>query len=977
MAIQKQLVPLNISQGIDTKSDDKSLPLGKLVNLENMKYDELNKIKKKFGSTTLGTTVLNSGTAISDPLRLVTYKDEIILITKTNIYSYSESQSGWIDKGNFSGISISSEQIFANIESQATPQAAKIGNLILYAWSEGTTIRYSILDYTTGAYIKRDETLASTSYQVKVLEDGATFYMFYCEGIGNTLKCSYIAASDPYTVTTQLNLVSGISSSSGNYVFNITKASDDYFAVTYRKTIGGKPWADWYDTSLKSMFIGQEVNEACGGALSATLKFDGNGDPSHIIVFYQNASNQLRASIYEPGGSETQYTVSSPSNTITNIVIYNDATTVSLFYEVAAAASYNTLTQFNTFTLAGTAGTAGSFMYSCGIASEPFIGPDGEIYIVLVHDSELQPTYFLTKFIDKDTPFICGAFAKDIAGGLTDSQNVYSPITQVDSNTFVFPNIKKTKLTSEDGEILAIDTVQATTFDFNNRNSISTVEIGNNLLISGGCPYIYDGSSVVEAGFHLYPENLSNNTPVSASPAPGAGDYLYKCVYEWYDTKGQVHRSAPSAPLGPITLAGGEQVTIICPTLRITERDRANNSDISVVFYRTKASGSVYYRLSSVTDPTTNNRKANSVSIVDQYTDADISSNEILYTQGGVLENINIGPANVVGEYKNRAVFVSLEDQAEVRYSKEQVTGEALQFNPLLGFRIDDANKAVSAIAELDQYMVLFTSTDIYIQAGQGPTDSGALNDFQTPQRVASDVGCPYPQSVVTMPMGVMFKSKKGFYLLDRALNTTYIGAPVEDYNTLSVTGAVLIRDENTVRFTHSDGSCLVYDYIVGQWSIYTGYSSIACCLWQDSFCYVDSTGEVFKESSATYLVDSAAILGKIKTGWIKLAGLKGFQRLYSILFTGKYYSAHGLTVKLYYDYSTTATDEYTYTASSDFDFEVRPTQQKCEAIQIEIIEINSVPTDGASFDLSGITLVTGIKPNAFRIKPTKRVDAN
>lgn len=975
MPLQRQNVPVQF-QGIDTKTDEKSLPLGKLVTLQNMTFEELGKIKKKVGASTLGTTVASGGTAISDPVRVTTYKDELVLITKTRLYSYLESTSEWKDQGPIGTVALSSEQVFNNIENQANVDSATLSGVTVYAWEEGTDVRGAVIDESTGAVILNDIQVAGSSYRPKCIADATNGYIniFYTQG--TDLRRIQLDPASPYSLANDIQVLNADLVSNGYYEVIINSSGSislfyQQFSTNYlMETFAGA------GAQATAQRIGSET---LTGPISAYRAESGGNHYTYLT--YVGTSGNVRCAtfnsyLYNFSGTTALGTVESSPGTVHNITNIGNATTSYVFYSITNASTYYYKVRANTFTFAGTAGTAGNYYLGSGLASRAFYDDDSNIYVCLAHESALQPTYFLSRYSTNSEGFVVGVFAKDIAGGLTSKDNSIGHVLSLGSNKYRLANIIKTKLVSEDGETFGLDTVQHTTFEFSNTESSLPLEINDNLIIPSAIPFTYCGSYIVEFGFTLYPENLSA-ADSTASPAIGAGTRSYVAVFEWYDSKGVRHQSAPSVPLQH-TVAAGDQTTITVPTLKHTLKNRTDNSDISIAIYRTKDAGTVYYRVSDITDPVTNNTKLNSVPFVDDQTDTDIETNEILYTQGGALENIHIGAANVIGTYKNRGIFVQCETVSDVNYSKEAANLEAIHFNPALRFSIKDANRSVQAVIEMDEKMVLFTDQDIYIQVGQGPTDSGTLNDYQTPQKVAGDVGSPYPQSVVLMPQGVMFKSNKGYYLLDRGLSVQYIGSGVEDFNSLSVTGAVLMKDENQVRFTHSDGSCLSYDYLVGQWSEFTDYDAISCAVWGDNFVYVDSTGEVFKENDATYLVDSAALLGKLKTGWIKVAGLKGLKRVYAILFTGKYYSAHGLTVKLYYDYSTTATDTFTYTGTSSWDFEIRPTVQQVEAIQIEVIETNSGPTDGASFDITGITLVCGFSPgDRVHLPVSKRVDAN
>lgn len=113
----------------------------------------------------------------------------------------------------------------------------------------------------------------------------------------------------------------------------------------------------------------------------------------------------------------------------------------------------------------------------------------------------------------------------------------------------------------------------------------------------------------------------------------------------------------------------------------------------------------------------------------------------------------------------------------------------------------------------MDEKLILFEDNRIFSLTGQGPTPTGDQNDFSEPSLVTSDAGCIDPRSIVLIPIGILFQSNKGIYLLSRSLETKYIGAPVEAFNNQTITSAKLLQDQNQVRLLSSDGTTLVYDY--------------------------------------------------------------------------------------------------------------------------------------------------------------------
>jgi len=208
--------------------------------------------------------------------------------------------------------------------------------------------------------------------------------------------------------------------------------------------------------------------------------------------------------------------------------------------------------------------------------------------------------------------------------------------------------------------------------------------------------------------------------------------------------------------------------------------------------------------------------------------------------------------------------------------------------------------------------MILFKESKTLYMNGTGPSDTGANNDFVGPVILASDTGCSEPRSLVLTPSGVMYKSLKGIYLLDRSLGSKYIGADVEYYNSDTVVSACLVPDTTQVRFTLNSGVVLSYDYFivdqngVGQWSVYTGVSAVAAVIHDEAPTWINSSGSVFSEDSSTFDDDGTLIKLKLVTAWIPLTGIQGFQRVKDVLLLGEYHSAHTLTVKKAYDYEPT-----------------------------------------------------------------------
>ena len=101
----------------------------------------------------------------------------------------------------------------------------------------------------------------------------------------------------------------------------------------------------------------------------------------------------------------------------------------------------------------------------------------------------------------------------------------------------------------------------------------------------------------------------------------------------------------------------------------------------------------------------------------------------------------------------------------------------------------------------MDDKLIIFKNNSIYFMAGDGPNNLGQQDTFSQPQLISSDVGCENKNSIVLSPQGLFFKSNKGIFRLSRSLGLSYIGAPIEDFNDLTIKKADLLAKKNEVRF--------------------------------------------------------------------------------------------------------------------------------------------------------------------------------
>ena len=529
-------------------------------------------------------------------------------------------------------------------------------------------------------------------------------------------------------------------------------------------------------------------------------------------------------------------------------------------------------------------------------------------------------------------------------------------------------------------------------FNFNLSNPDVQV-IGNNAIIAGGEVAMYDGGTIAEQNFHIYP-GYATGTPSTSGGLIGSGGpsanmlYGYTFTYEWLDNDGQVHRSFPSPVLTPLT--SGQTYTLVegttsgsvaltIPTIRVTNKP---GTQVVINVYRTTANESIYF-LTTPFGSVLNNPTVDTVSYTDGASDAYIQGNIQLYTTGGL--GYYAPPAtSALTNFKNRAINVASEDPYQFGYSNAVLQNFPAQFVPEFLQNIGTVGGPLVAVAQMDDKMVLFkggiqSGPAIYYMVGQGPAPSGAGNDFQDPLPVAVDAGCVDRPSIVLTPVGLMFKSSKGIYLLNRGLQAEYIGAPVEAYNAYDVLSAQLIPNTTQVRFLLASGATdaignsvtmLVYDYFYKKWGTFSSPAGVSDCIFQGMHTYVSARGQVYQETPGIYIdgnVIQSPVTMSFATAWIKLAGLVGYQRAYFFYLLGEYYTAHQVQLRLYTDYSTTPDTTPSFTPSTDTleNWRVFFAKQRCQAFQVQFQEVFT-GTYGQGLNLSGLNLIVGAK-NKFR----------
>lgn len=880
--------------------------------------------------------------------------------------------------------------------------------------------KYVLADAITGQNIIPPTQITSTfgtvSYSPKVFSLGNNFVVVFgsTNGGSNHLQYFSVNAFSPSTIGS----VTDVTTSYGPQTIGpIIQSAFDGVVANNNLYLS---WNGASNTGVKSAFItpslqvSATVSLASNTATIVSVASDITGSTPVIWTSsyvsgsnsgYVTATNQNLGTVF----SSKQF-FSSSSGTISNIAMTAQNSVAQIYYETVNTYGYDSSVSSNfisklTSDQTGSLTATSVVVRSVGLGSKAFL-VNSQSYFVSSYSSPYQPTYFVMNSSG-------GAVAKlsyQNGGGylnfglpsvnVTGSTASFSYLTKdlvqaVNKDTNVPAGTQVNGIYSQTGINLAKVT-------FGSQGLIST-EIAGNLHLNGGFLWNYDGYVPVEHNFHLYPDSikLAALSGVTGSMTPQS--YFYQATYEWADNQGLVYRSAPSIPVTVLVGSGSSKVLVSVPTLRVTYKTA---NPVKIVIYRWSTAQQFYCQVTSLTVPIVNSTSTDFISYTDYSPDSAILGNNIIYTNGGVIEDTGSPSFVATTTWDSRLFGIDAEDQNLLWYSKQAIEATPVEMSDLFTLFVSPNSAAqgptgpMKCIAPMDDKLIIFKKNAIYYINGSGPDNTGANSQYSQPTFITATVGCDNQKSLVLTPQGIMFQSDKGIWILGRDLSTSYIGQAVEAYNSSKVLSSLAIPGTNQVRFTLDSGVTLMFDYFVNQWGTFDGIPGISSTLYQDLHTYIDQYGAAYQETPGIYLDGSTPTVMSFTTGWINLAGLQGYKRVYRMYILGNYKTPHRLTIGTSQDYDEPVTQQATILPNNfsgtwgsgtswgsisvwggqspveqwQYNFQ----QQQCQSFKVtfnEYYDPSMGQASGAGLTLSGLSLIAGIKSTfPGNINPKNRV---
>jgi hypothetical protein len=447
-------------------------------------------------------------------------------------------------------------------------------------------------------------------------------------------------------------------------------------------------------------------------------------------------------------------------------------------------------------------------------------------------------------------------------------------------------------------------------------------------------------------------------TVVVAAGSIPLGDYQYTAILCIKNRNGDLLSSSPISEVMHITVAGTtKKHTFTFDGYFLNNIQRVNSPELFyyIQLYRTDTNGSVFYLVGEQIITT-----YSTPTIVDNV--LYILSNATLYTTGGVLENIY--PANPLNTIEaNNRVWI-LTDDNMIWYSKPIEFGLGLQFSDVNIIDIPSVYGKAYSIGSVGDSLIVVCSKGILRIMGE-PSDALGLNSTLTLTHLTADYGVNALTFCAPFHGGSIFLSSVGFVLVSSDWQVAYIGGPVVDETKgYSLISWALLSATQEIAFAMSSGKILIYNYRYDVWSTSNsrGTASVSNQIigaYQGRLMSYNPTTCVVSVEDPTVCKFTTGTSFSVKTGWLHLNGLTGYQRIRSINILGEFKFGFTMTVTLSYPDGTSEVKTIVPLATTEpMQIRIKPQYQKQATIQVEISVSGAATHD--SVRLHGLSIEYG-----------------
>ena len=356
----------------------------------------------------------------------------------------------------------------------------------------------------------------------------------------------------------------------------------------------------------------------------------------------------------------------------------------------------------------------------------------------------------------------------------------------------------------------------------------------------------------------------------------------------------------------------------------------------------------------------------------DALSDADASALESDPETGGVLENLAPPAASIIAATQDRLFLAGVANNPrQFWYSKLRGPAEVAAFHDGNIVEVPPDGGDITALAFLQETLVVFCETAVWMLPGDGFDNLGSGQNYGPARILSSDLGAVNQESVALTPKGLIFKSRKGWYVLPGWTPPVYIGGPVAGFDDDEVKAVHVVESQHQVRIL-TDQRMLVWDYEAngkGEWSEWTIEGGRGACIWQGNHLVVTDTAVLAQSETP------GGVQLDVETAWIKLADLQGYQRIWELMILGEFRSACRLRVRLSRDYQEGVYfQDRTWVVTPQVvggpaQVRHRPSIQQCQSMRVRLTVLHETLDEapaGEGLRLTGLAIKYGVKPGGL-----------
>lgn len=977
MALDWQLIQVPLAAGLNQKPDVRALPPPGLLRAVDVQSEEPGGLQTRYPYGAAMSNIFGGGT-LSNCRRVVPNGDELLVFTKDTLYSLNAQLTKFVSKGTHLAVRVNERTAGSTTDDQFDCDRAELSGTIVTCWTVSSsndtvvTLYVRAEDKTTGAVIVTPTSIASAC-RPRLVALSTKILLFYASSSdgGATFTALKVLALDPADVATGLAAAAtSILAANVGGPYDVMKIPGADTAIGAAQRNPSTSYEVFKVTAAVSVSQSTKAR-TCDGPIAVSVEPTG----TNVQVIRADGTN-IKGDflvVSSLADSTTAQAVGTAAGTPVNQIAAAHRSTQDsgqyrcyVFWSAQeAATSTGYLLKYNYVDTGGTIGTQATFIQRLGVASRAF-DYDGHVYFWAVFAGEsaaagmgeplgiraqLQNTYFLYR----DDGHWATMSAFDRAGGFAPSSGRL-PGVALTSGTTTYSWCGTTRRLiplGTDHRGYADREPVDITFTFDSNDARRVVRMGNTLYVTGGMILQYDGVGLVELGFPIYPW-VFGSVVVGAGQVD-AGKHSYKSTYRWQNAMGEQERSTTATGEQP-NVGASQYVQLATVPLSVT-RKTSPRSEVSIEFWRTvkdPTDTSDYYLVTD-RDPTVTtgnncyiaNAPTGSISTFsDNFTDATLLTKEPNPENGSVLEFLCPPGGSVIASTDVRMFISALTSEPNrVVYSRTRSADEIVSFHDQLAFDVPRRGGDVTAIRFLNETVVVFRETACYAFSGDGYANDGTgtnfglatSNNLDVGRQLSLDVGAVSDDACCQFPDGILFKSSKGWYVLDRGWNVKYVGGKVSDYDSETVLSIDVMETQHQIRVL-SASRMLVFDYLLNEWFEWSISDGVHSCVWNGAHVYLTSTGP--KQQATTYSGINYGL--DVETAWVKLNDLQGFGALRKILLLGEQGDTDtAVRFRVYRDYKTTPIYDRVYQQLNNV--LGNPLQLKfgqfmqCEAIKVRI----------------------------------------